>query len=660
MKKMLLSLTLCASLLLPLFPFGAKAAGTENAAEAEQPIAELTLSPNRTKGIVSMTFDDGSIPTAQWLNEKFKQYDLYGSTMLITSKNISSQENIDIWNSIYADGRLEPQCHTYTHMVLPSDLWANANDVNTLQNNTAENYKRELYDSGVMIQETFGKFPLCLAPSNNTMSEDGLRYLKQYYYAMRQGSRYNSGELQSLDPTPGSHDRGGWYNLLMSGTKNSEGRILEGLTTAARQGGWLVVMCHGIGEKAGQGDTTYEAFEPILQQMSTLQESGLVWVTTFGNATRYIRQRQNTRVNIARITETTYRVSLTMENYTADGLPLPKDEFNLPLTVKFRLPKGATHMAYDLGDGESYLEGIEEEDGTFAYLNMRAGEDIVNVRFCNADGQDILDEDIFTMKHGLSMSDRFTYTLYVKSDVEIVSASIAGGDDVSGSDIPKKVINNENYSALSYTVSPENAPRIFSVSLVARVDGKEGVFTLQCSLFDYLKELLDDEFSQEVQMLALNTMILLRDMANEKKISVDTSSVQDAILAYHYMPKAPDEFKAATVKDTSSICATLSFDFTEGFALKLTPNESKSTVIYAFVDASGNELSVKEKDGSLLLPLSLRRVTDEIKIVYKDGGMQTSVSYSLADDYARVKNVGLLATLYVSLYHTSLATQKVE
>ena len=79
MKKMILSLTLCASLLLPLFPIGARATENAEVASSAQPIAELTLSPNRTKGIVSMTFDDGSIPTAEWLNEKFKQYDLYGS-----------------------------------------------------------------------------------------------------------------------------------------------------------------------------------------------------------------------------------------------------------------------------------------------------------------------------------------------------------------------------------------------------------------------------------------------------------------------------------------------------------------------------------------------------------------------------------------------------
>ncbi len=200
-----------------------KGEGTPEGMAENLPIAELALSPNRTKGIVSMTFDDGSVPTALWLNEKFKQYDLYGSTMLITKKNINTPQDVNTWKAIYADGRLEPESHTYTHMVLPTELWANANlatHPNALENNTEANFKQEIYQSGVMIQEAFGKFPLCIAPSNNTMCEEGMKYVKRYYYAMRQGSRYSGGEIQSLDPIPDSHERGGWYNLLMSGTKN--------------------------------------------------------------------------------------------------------------------------------------------------------------------------------------------------------------------------------------------------------------------------------------------------------------------------------------------------------------------------------------------------------------------------------------------------------
>lgn len=658
MKKMLLSLTLCASLLLPLFPVGAKAAETTEALTDDLPIAELTLSPNRTKGIVSMTFDDGSVPTAEWLNEKFKQYDLYGSTMLITNNNINTPEKIEKWKTIYADGRLEPECHTYTHMVLPTDLWANANKPETLENNTDENFKREIYDSGVMIQNAFGKFPLCIAPSNNTMCDGGMKYVKKYYYAMRQGSRYSSGTIQSLDPKPGSHERGGWYNLFMSGTKGAEGQILDGLNTAARKGGWLVVMCHGIG--ADSGDSTYEKFEPVLQQMSMLQESGLVWVTTFGNATKYIRQRQNTRVNIAKEIDATYRVTLSMNQYTDDGLPLPKSEFNLPLTVRFRLPEGATHMICDLGDGEIMHEGIEETDGTFVYLNMRAGEDVATVRFCNEEGQTILKPELFTLKHGLSLDKMLDYTFYIKTDVELLRAKIADGEYTDASAFEKVMVRGEEYYALHYKVPLGDAPKTFQIAIVAQVGGKEGARVFNCSLLEYLNGLLNNEHSDTIQMLALNTMILLRDVANEKKISVDTTAVQAAIMKYHYLPKVPDEFKNATIVDTTGIHASVTFDLTDRVAIVLTPELGRATDDYTFKDGSGKKLEATVESGKLILYRSLANVTESIQVIYTNGDVVETLSYSLADDYARIKTNGLLASAYTSLYCTSLACYEIE
>lgn len=658
MKKMLLSLTLCASLLLPLFPIGAKAAEATETATSEQPIAELALSPNRTKGIVSMTFDDGSVPTAQWLNEKFKQYNLYGSTMLITNNNINSPDKIETWKAIYADGRLEPECHTYTHMVLPTDLWANANNPSTLENNTEENFKREIYDSGVMIQEAFGKFPLCIAPSNNTMCDGGMKHVKKYYYAMRQGSRYNSGEVQSLDPIPGSHERGGWYNLLMSGTKSSEGKILEGLNTAARNGGWLVVMCHGIG--ADSGDSTYEKFEPVLQQMSMLQESGLVWVTTFGNATKYIRQRQNTQVNIARENDTTYRVTLSMSQYTADGLPLPKSEFNLPLTVRFRLPEGATHMICDLGNGETVYEGIKEADGTFVYLNMRAGKDVAKVRFCNEEGQTILKQELFTLKHSLALGEMLDYTFYIRTDIELLRAKIADGEYTDASSLEKVMVRGEEFYALHYKIPLGDAPKNFQIAVVASVGGKEGARVFNCSIFNYLHALLNDEHSEDMQMLALNAMILLRDVANEKKISINTVAVQDAIMKYHYMPKAPDEFKNATTVDTSKLHASISFDLPDRLAIVLTPELGRSTDSYTFIDKNGNALKATVENGNLVLYRSITNITEGFQVVYTDGDVVQTLSYSLCDDYARIKTKGLMASVYTSLYRTSLACLEIE
>ena len=148
MKNFILASTLCLSLLLPMLPIPSYAA--EEIPLKEQTIAELALAPYGAKGIVSMTFDDGNQATASWLNDKFKQYDLYGSIMMITDNNLKTVANINFWKSIFADGRLAPESHSRTHMVLPTDAWANNpnNDVTTLNNNTEENFINEIYMSG--------------------------------------------------------------------------------------------------------------------------------------------------------------------------------------------------------------------------------------------------------------------------------------------------------------------------------------------------------------------------------------------------------------------------------------------------------------------------------------------------------------------------------
>ncbi len=649
MKKMLISLTLCASLLLPLFPLRASAT-ISGAGEEGAPSAELALSPNGTKGIVSMTFDDGSIPTAEWLNEKFKEYNLYGSTMLITSKNLSSSENVETWKKIYADGHIAPESHSYTHLVLPTEYWASKNNIDTLNNNTDDNFYREIYQSGKMIEDVFGVFPLCFAPSNNTMSEGGMRYVMQYYYAMRQGSRYGSGEIQSLDPTPGSSEKGGWYNLLMSGTKDAEEKILEGLNTAAREGGWLVVMCHGIGESSG--DSTYEKFEPVLSRMSALQESGTVWVTTFGEATKYIRQRQNTTVHFEKGANGAYTLSLTMAEETADGLALPAERFNLPLTVRVRLPEGATHMAFTLGASEELIEGMEEDGVRYALVNMRAGIDNANIRFCNNDGVEIVSAGLFTLKQGATFSDAFTYTLYIKDNGKLVGANIAGGDYIEARNIPKTKIENDDYFALSYTPEFGQSPLAFDITLYVNTDRGSGVCTVECSLLSYLGALLTDEQDENTQITALCAMVLLRDLSNKGKLGVDTTCVQDAIMQYHYLPKAPDSFKNAPLPDTSVIHASLAYDLPNTPSLVLTPDEGISCDAFSFFGADGEELEKEETGGVLYVSLPALRALEDVRVVYTSGDEAGELIYSLAADYQRISHDYSLSNVYISFYHT--------
>ena len=150
-----------------------------NAADYKTYTAQITAAPNGADSIISMTFDDGLYDTAVFLNKMFKIYNLKGSAMMLPA-NISSNTNlIKSWQTLFSDGYLEAQNHSATHMVLPSDSWAKANGEKYLENNTAENYQKELIDSKTTLTALFDNDIVAFAPSNNTLSDDAYEIVRK-------------------------------------------------------------------------------------------------------------------------------------------------------------------------------------------------------------------------------------------------------------------------------------------------------------------------------------------------------------------------------------------------------------------------------------------------------------------------------------------------
>ena len=303
---------------------------------------------------------------------------------------------------------------------MPGTDWSgNARYESCVPNNNETNYVNEIYRSGVQMAMQFGSFPLCFAPSNNTLSEEGTAYLKQYYYAMRKGQRWGSAGFQSLDPTPGSDAKGGWYNLFMMGFAGNEGgTLISGLDRIATEGGWYVTMCHGIGQEDGQGDSTYAKAEPLFAYMSQLQKEGKIWVTTFGDATKYIRERQNTKLSYIQ-KEGCYQLTLTMAEKTADGLPLPLDTFNHPLTVKLSVPDGYDAVRYTVGTEQGYVTAITDGATHYAYLDVIPNGESVSVEFVKTETSTIDISECGTVT-GLGAYDTASSTISSSSTSKIL------------------------------------------------------------------------------------------------------------------------------------------------------------------------------------------------------------------------------------------------
>ena len=355
-------------------------------------VAKLLAAKDGAKGILTMTYDFGVLNLAEWVNAKNKDYGTKGTFMMIPNWG-GDKPNFDgrasEWAALFSDETLEPECHSMTHsLVLPGEKWGSYEG--SKYNNTQENYDVELVQSKAFIEAAFpGHAVLCLAPSNNTLStysfksdgkggyvrvDDGgaQAVANATYYAIRQGQR---GE-QSLDPAPDDNP-GGWYNLYIrsffSSTYTQEEKLENGkkwLDETVQNGYWMIGLCHGVkGSGAStSGDLTTENAEALYKYASDYIKTGKLWAATFGEATKYIRERQNTTVS-ARFENDSVLVDMTINRTTSEGKNLDESIFNYPLTVEVRVP--------DSWDSVYYTVGGKMQ--TAAVYTNKAGESFVKV-----------------------------------------------------------------------------------------------------------------------------------------------------------------------------------------------------------------------------------------------------------------------------------------
>ena len=440
MKKRIFPLLLCVCLLCSALSLGAMATTSDNYT------AEIMQAYGGAKGILSMTFDDGDWDTNVWLNQMFEKYDLYGSTMAIVQGNYEKknadgtyemdQAKVAKWVDLFKIGRLQPESHTYTHLVLPNDNWASHNGTEHLANNTAANYQQELVASKQLIKDYVGYDAICLAPSNNTLSDGAMEVVKKTYYAVRQGDRFqNNSQIQSLDPTPGSSVKGGWYNLAMAAFYDSNHTginvtIPNAVDYVSKNGGWVVTMCHGIRETSG--DATYAEAEAAFQKFSEYQKAGTVWVTTFGNATKYIRERQNSTVSYSYSAEGV-TLKVTMADKTQDNLPLDASIFNHPLTVKIQVGNGVEKVNYSLNGEKRSSVTFTENGNTYAYVNVIPNSGEIEIERVSENGLFTVDDLAKALDEGGSY--RLSGNISVGASVNLVADAENVEIDLGGNTI---------------------------------------------------------------------------------------------------------------------------------------------------------------------------------------------------------------------------------
>ena len=363
--------------------------------------AEVTPVKDGAKGMLTMTYDDGFYETAVWVNKENKKYGLNGSCMLVAGKS-NLTDNLAKWKGLFAQGTLEPECHSMTHETMPADWSRHYQEDAKKAHNIQPKYKYELIDSKARLEELFpGHEIICFAPGDNTLSTasfafdaNGNAILSQpvndggaqkvasdTYYAIRQG-KYG---IQSLDPTFGIEE-GSWYNLKIQWFrewwKNNSTNGITWLDDTVRNGGWLIVMCHTIigegasGTDSGSQDISTELADQFFAHAGNYVKSGDLWCATLGDATRYLREKQSATAYRHMENGVLY-VGLKLDRTTPDGKPLDEKTFNYPLTVKAQVPAGWNSASYEL-NGKTVTANVQTDPANnqkYVLVNIVPGGD---------------------------------------------------------------------------------------------------------------------------------------------------------------------------------------------------------------------------------------------------------------------------------------------
>lgn len=134
-------------------------------------------------------------------------------------------------------------------------------------------------------------------------------------------------------------------------------------TAVAKNNTWLVLVIHGVdglGYEALSSKVLNEYFKYIKGNEDKL------WVATFGDVTKYMRERENVKIEVNRSKS---GISLTINN------PLDKATYNIPLTLKTYVPWKLAFVHQ--GKSSKRVKALRDDAGN--YIVYKVSPNIGNV-----------------------------------------------------------------------------------------------------------------------------------------------------------------------------------------------------------------------------------------------------------------------------------------
>jgi peptidoglycan/xylan/chitin deacetylase (PgdA/CDA1 family) len=130
-------------------------------------------------------------------------------------------------------------------------------------------------------------------------------------------------------------------------------------TTCANKDMWLVLVFHGI-DSLGWEWTPIPKLEEYFNYI--VAKEGQVWVATFGDATKYMREREHAKVD-ASAGNGSIRVSVMHS--------LDPFMYDLPLTLKTYVPADWKTVTVRQGQGEQKADAQQDANGTYVLYQIK-------------------------------------------------------------------------------------------------------------------------------------------------------------------------------------------------------------------------------------------------------------------------------------------------
>ena len=138
-------------------------------------------------------------------------------------------------------------------------------------------------------------------------------------------------------------------------------------TTCANKNMWLVLVFHGI-DSLGWEWTPIPKLEEYFNYIVAREEK--VWIATFGDVTKYMREREHATLNTAMVAKKG-AVADTLTIHVTLTHSLDKTMYDLPLTLKTYVPEGWKQVTVKQGSDTTKMTIQRDEKGTYVLYQVK-------------------------------------------------------------------------------------------------------------------------------------------------------------------------------------------------------------------------------------------------------------------------------------------------